>query len=130
MEKSVHTTRWPKLFQNYFFYFWWYHCNFSMKYFTLLKTWVLHTLTTIILEGISSLSMIILKHFSKYSFIYCLLYSFSTQEIIAKPKSVIRSFGFVFDDKLTKLNKFFWIWLKEKINRIFSVITCYIFCDR
>ena len=66
------------------------------------------------LEGISSLSIIILKHFYKYSFIICLLYSFSTPEVIAKLKPVIIIVGFIFDNKLSKLNKFFWIWLKKR----------------
>ena len=66
------------------------------------------------LEDISSLSIIILKHIYKYSFIFCLLYSFSTPEVIAKLKPVIIIVGFIFDNKLSKLNKFFWIWLKKR----------------
>lgn len=54
--------------------------------------------TEVMLEGISSLSLISLKRLSKYSFIYCLLYSFSTPELIAKLKSVSSS-GFDFGKK-------------------------------
>ena len=54
--------------------------------------------TEVMLEGISSISLISLKRLSKYSFIYCLLYSFSTPELIAKLKSVSSS-GFDFGKK-------------------------------
>ena len=61
-------------------------------------------LTIVMLEGIVNDYF---ETFSKYCFIFCLLYSFSTPEIIAKLKSVTITFGFIFDNKLTK---FFWIW--------------------